>query len=82
MATIRKIEIWTPEPIVQQTVFLRLVPSLTDGDIVLQAVDANGEGVDGGKLLKITADAILTIPNVNDDLGFETDVTGRVKVKS
>ena len=52
------------------------------GDIILQCVDEDGGRIFSGNLLSIDKDTlkITRLHSVNQDLGFDLDKEGRVKI--
>lgn len=53
----------------------------SDRTVVLRLVDVNGKHVDQGNLLTIYDDHISMSPFVGEDLGFQLDETGSIKIE-
>lgn len=61
---------------------LRLISYLDNGNITVAAVNRNGEAVSGGALITINRrGTIKRHTGVNPHLGFELDVSGRIKLE-
>ena len=58
---------------------LRLIPNGRDEGVRLVAVDADGEQVPCGSLLKITSGGVYFHSGVNIDLGFALGEYGRLR---
>lgn len=78
-----KIEVYNENKDVVWEGPLRLRLLQTDTYVELVAVDAGGEIVAGGFLLRITnAGSIALTPHVNTHLGLQLDGVGRIKLEN